>query len=88
MFSQFMRGVSAENAYRKSKPNDQSGALNAALTASGLSKADFATVQSKVDVYGTYASKNKEASLGAIFTAGDMTVLNAHKSDIVQLVHN
>lgn len=88
VFSQFMRGAAAENSYRKSKPNDAQGALNAAVAASGLSKADFASVQTKVTMYGAYASQNRETSLNGMFTAGDLTVLNAHKSDIAQLAHS
>jgi hypothetical protein len=86
VFTQFARGLSAQNAHLKSKPGDAIGAMNDGIAASGLSEAEYASVDSRVMMYGGLANKNQEAQANRILDVGDLTVLNAHKSQIIQLL--
>jgi hypothetical protein len=86
LFAQFMRGRAAQSAHLKAKPGDDAGAMDEAVAASGLSKQDYASVNSRATMYGTFASKSKEGQLGGVLDAGDLAVFNAHKSEIVRLV--
>jgi hypothetical protein len=85
-FGQFAQGFAAEQARLKTNPGDMAGALAAGEAASGLSKVDYITVRQKVMMYAPYAKANKTDQIGRLFSAQDLTVLNAHKSEIIQMV--
>jgi DNA-binding protein HU-beta len=85
-FGQFAQGFAAEQARLKTNAGDMAGALAAGEAASGLSKVDYITVRQKVMMYAPYAKANKTDQIGRLFSAQDLTVLNAHKSEIIQMV--
>ncbi|HEY5086572.1 MAG TPA: hypothetical protein VII66_04350 [Gemmatimonadaceae bacterium] len=89
VYGQFTRGAAVQKALLKSNPRDAPGALSAAVSASGLTKADYSSVQNRVMLYNAYSSSNNIAKLNSpSLTAADIAVLNAHKSDIAQLMAN
>jgi len=85
-FGQFTHGFTAEQARLKTNSGDMAGALDAGVTASGLSKVEYITVRQKVLMYAPYAKANKNDQLGKVLSAQDLAVLNAHKSEIIQMM--
>lgn len=85
-YGQFARGFTAEQAKLKASPNDMAGAINAGVAASGLSNTDYITVRQKVAMYAPYARANKVDQISNVLSAQDMAVLNAHRSEIVQMM--
>jgi len=83
-YGQFSRGFAAEQAKLKTAPGDMAGALNAGIAASGLNRNDYVMVRQEVMMYGQVARANKTDQAGSLFSAQDLAVLNAHKSEIIQ----
>ncbi|MEO7102912.1 MAG: hypothetical protein ABI311_05850 [Gemmatimonadaceae bacterium] len=85
-YAQFARGAAVQRALLKANPNDQAGALAAALSASGLNKTDYAVLRSRVAAYYAFAQSNTLANATGVISAPELTVLNAHKTDVLQLM--
>ena len=86
VYSGFARGFSAEKAHLQTSPADGSGAVNAAVAASGMSNVEYGSIRTRLTIYAAYAKSNKTPDVSSIFPAADIAVLNAHKNDIVQMM--
>ena len=86
VYAQFARGAAVQRALLKANPKDQAGALAAALSASGLNKTDYSILRSRVGLYYAYAQSNTLENAAGVISAPELAVLNAHKSDVLQLM--
>jgi hypothetical protein len=83
-YGQFSRGFAAEQATLKTTPGDMAGALKAGVAASGLNNNDYLMVRQEAMMYAQFARANKTDQAASLFSAQDLAVLNAHKSEIIQ----
>jgi hypothetical protein len=86
VYGQFARGAAVQRALLKANPKDQASALAAALSASGLNKADYSALRSRVGLYYAFAQSNTLANATGVISAPELAVLNAHKADVLQLM--
>jgi|GEM_PF-2358702 len=86
VYAEFARGAAVQQALLKANPKDQAGALTAAVSASGLTKADYAVLRSRVGLYYALAQSNALANATGVISAPELAVLNAHQADVMQLM--